>query len=660
MNIEQRIMELRSRINYHNNKYYVQDNPEISDFEYDALMQELKKLESSNPEFITDDSPTQRVGGKPLEGFSQVVHSVQMQSLADVFSKDELYEFDKRVRANINGELEYVVESKIDGLSVSLEYENGMFVRGSTRGDGNIGEDVTLNLKTIKSIPLSLKDKITKLEVRGEVLITKENFIKLNEEREASGEQLFANPRNAAAGSLRQLDPSITAQRKLDIMIFNIQWIEEATFDTHSEGLQFLREQGFKVIPYSTTCKNIEEVIREIDRIGEVRGDLQFEIDGAVVKVNSLAQREALGSTSKVPKWAVAYKYPAEKKETKIKDIIVQVGRTGVITPMAVLEPVRISGSTVSRATLHNTDNIKQKDIRVGDWVMMQKAGDIIPEVLEVLKEKRNGEEKEFSMPEFCPACGAHTLRIEGEAAVRCTNIECPAQLFRSIVHFASRDAMNIEGLGPAIVELLLKEKLVKDIADLYFLKVEQLENLERMGKKSAENLINAIAKSTQNPLERLLNGFGIRLVGLRGAQIMAENFESLEEIASADVNKLTSLNEFGIKMAESVVNFFAMEQTKHTIEKLIQAGVNVKGTVKEIKDARFEGMTFVLTGALENYSRDQAETIIQSFGGKPSSSVSKKTSYVLVGDSPGSKLEKAKELGVKIINENQFNEMIK
>lgn len=661
-NIEERIKELREIINYHNHKYYVEDNPEISDFEYDTLYRELENLESMRPDLITPDSPTQRVGGKPLEGFDKVVHAVQMQSLADVFNEDELFAFDQRVREALGDDVEYVVEKKIDGLSVALEYENGRFVRGSTRGDGIVGEDVTQNLKTVKSIPMVLRENIPLLEVRGEVFISKKDFIKINEEQEALEQPLFANPRNAAAGSLRQLDPRITARRKLDIYVFNIQRVEGRRFDTHSETLEFLKAMGFKVSPDYKICKNIREVMDEINRMGEQRGEFSFEIDGAVVKVNFLAQREVLGSTTKTPRWAVAYKYPAEKKQTKIKDIWVNVGRTGVLTPNAILEPVRLAGTTVSRATLHNMGYIKEKDIRIGDTVWVQKAGDIIPEVVEVAFEKRTGDEREFFMPEKCPVCQAEVVREEGEAAYRCMGIECSAQLFRSIVHFASRDAMNIEGLGPAIVEALLDKGFIKGIADLYYLHLrkDELIKMERMGKKSTENILNSIERSKSNNIDRLIFGFGIRHIGLRAAQLLSESFESIDAIKEAAVEDIVKISEFGEKMAESVVRFFKQGQTIDTVEKLRAAGVNMKSYgKKQVKDNRFEGLTFVLTGTLPAYSRAEASEIIESFGGKTSSSVSKKTSYVLAGEDAGSKLDKARQLGIRIIDEEEFKRMV-
>jgi len=669
--IAKRIQELRELLNYHSHKYYVEDNPEISDFEYDQLYRELEELEMKAPEYITPDSPTQRVGGKPLEGFEKVVHAVQMQSLMDVFSDEELIEFGKKIEeAAISANLDvdalkdlYVVEKKIDGLSVSLEYENGIFVRGSTRGDGLVGEDVTQNLKTIKSIPLVLKEKIPYIEVRGEVFISKRDFEKLNEEQENLEQPKFANPRNAAAGSLRQLNPAITASRKLDIFIFNIQRIEGKSFDTHAETLEYMKNLGFKVIPGYKKCKDIYKVLDEIKKIGEERGNLNFEIDGAVVKVNSLRFRDMLGSTSKAPRWAVAYKYPAERKFTKIKDIWVNVGRTGVLTPNAILEPVRLAGTVVSRATLHNMDYIISKDIRIGDTVLVQKAGDIIPEVVEVDKDKRTGEERIFEMPLKCPECGSTVVREEGEAAYRCTGIECPAQLFRSIVHYASRDAMNIDGLGPAIIEVLLDKGFIKGIADLYYLheKKDQLIGIERMGRKSAENLLNSIEKTKNNNIDRLIFGFGIRHIGLRAAQLLSEHFESIDDLIKAEVEDIRKIPEFGDIMAKSVVEFFRNEQSIDTIEKLKAAGVNMISTGnRNVKDNRFEGKTFVLTGTLPTYTRSEASEIIKSFGGKVSGSVSKKTDYVLAGEDAGSKLDKAVQLGIKVIDEDEFNEMIK
>lgn len=662
MDAGKRIQELRETINYHNTKYYVEDNPEISDFEYDALYRELETLEGAHPELVASESPTQRVGGQILAGFDKVEHAVQMQSLNDLFSPEELIAFDRRVREAVGDNIEYVVEKKIDGLSVSLEYENGRFTRGSTRGDGYTGEDVTQNLRTIKSIPLVLKEEIPLLEVRGEVFIPKDDFLEMNEEQEELGQPLFANPRNAAAGSLRQLDPRITAKRKLNIFVFNIQRIEGKTVETHAQTLELMKTLGFKVSPRYKVCNSIGEVLKEIENIGEARGEFGFEIDGAVVKVNSLAQREMLGSTIKTPKWAAAYKYPAEKKQTLIKDIWVNVGRTGVLTPNAVLEPVRLAGTTVSRATLHNMDYINDKQIRIGDTAWVQKAGDIIPEVLEVVLEKRNGNEREFIMPDKCPVCGADVMREEGQAAYRCVGIECPAQLSRSVEHFASRDAMNIDGMGPAIVKMLLENGFILGIADLYYLymKKDELIKLERMGKKSVENLLASIEKSKQNNIDRLIYGFGIRNIGLRAAQLLAENFESVDVLVQAGVEDIIKINEFGEITAQSVVRFFKQEQTTDTIEKLRTAGVNLASTGKrQVTDNRFDGLTFVLTGTLPTYSRPEASEIIAGFGGKTSGSVSKKTDYVLAGEEAGSKLDKALQLGVKVIDEDEFRKMI-
>lgn len=661
MKSQEKIAELRNKINYHNEKYYVEDKPEISDYEYDKLYKELEFLEQENPNLITPDSPTQRVGSKPLDAFEKVEHTIQMQSLQDVFDENELRDFDQRVRTGLEIQPEYVVEKKVDGLSVSLLYENGVFVRGATRGDGFVGENVTLNIKTMKSVPLKLKNPLPLLEVRGEVFMPQDSFQKLNEIQETLGQPLFANPRNAAAGSLRQLDSKITAGRRLDIYVFNIQRVEGADFQNHSQTLEFLKGEGFKVSPDFKICKNIDEVWNEIQSIGDERGKLSFDIDGAVVKVNSISQRDILGSTSKFPKWAAAYKYPAEKKETKIIDIWVNVGRTGVLTPNAVLEPVKIAGSTVSRATLHNLDNIKQKDIRIGDSVIIQKAGDIIPEVIEVVVSKRKGEEKEFVMPSNCPKCDYEVIKEEGEVAYRCINPLCSAQIFRSIVHFASRDAMNIDGLGPAIIELLLDKGLISDITDLYSLyeKKDLIENIERMGKKSVQNLLDSIEKTKSNSIDRLIFGFGIRHIGLRGAQLLEDNFKDIFEIVSASKEELVKIPEFGEKMAESVIDFFKSEKSMEMIKKLEALGINLKAREKKaITDKRFEGMTFVLTGTLPGYTRSEAEEIIISFGGKTSGSVSKKTSFVLAGEEAGSKLTKAAELGVKIIDEVEFRKM--
>lgn len=657
MEVKEYIKQLREKIRYHADKYYNQDAPEISDYEYDMLLQELKNLELMNPDLVTDDSPTKKVIGNVKEGFLEVRHEVPMLSLQDVFDKEALYEFDNKMKSTLGNDVEYTVETKIDGLSVSLEYLNGELIRGSTRGNGVVGEDVTENIKTIKSIPHKLNAKID-IEVRGEVFIPRDTFLKLNEEREMNGQPLFANARNAAAGSLRQLDVNVVKERKLDIYIFNVQKSSKE-FLTHKESIEFLKAEGFNVIPVCNIAKNGEEIEKEIDKIGEMRGEFSFDIDGAVVKVNDLNEREKLGNTSKTPRWAIAYKYPPEKKETKVKDIVVQVGRTGVLTPTAELETVRLAGTNVARATLHNEDYIKEKDIRIGDTVLVQKAGDIIPEVVEVVFEKRTGNEVVFEMPKKCPVCGSDVERLENEAAVRCTGIECPARLFRSIVHFASREAMDIEGLGPANVELLLNEGLISNIADIYYLKAEDVEKLDRMGKKSAENLIKAIEKSKSNSLDKLIFGLGIRHIGKKAGKLIAEKFSDIDEIANANSTEFSNIDEIGEKMGESIVKYFSNVQVKDTIEKLKIAGVNVKGSKKEILDGRFLGMTFVLTGTLPTYTRQEAQDIIESFGGKASSSVSKKTTYVLAGEEAGSKLDKAISLGVNVIDEEEFKKMI-
>ena len=657
--IDERINQLRNELERHNHSYYIEDNPTITDFEYDKLMNELIKLEAENPLFIIDNSPTQRVGGKPLAGFETVMHSVIMESLSNAFSSGELENFDNNVRKAIGDlELEYVVEMKIDGLSVSLEYENGVFVRGSTRGDGITGEDVTQNLKTIKSIPLRLTKEIPFLEVRGEVFMPLDSFVKLNEYREEQELPLFANPRNAAAGSLRQLDSKIAAQRKLDIFIFNIQQIKGLDVKTHTQGLNLLKELGFKVSPTYNVFRNINSVSEEIERIGELRGELPFEIDGAVIKVNLFEQRNMLGSTSKSPKWAIAYKYPAEQKQTKLLDIFVQVGRTGVLTPNAVLQPVRISGSTVSRATLHNIDNILAKDIRIGDTVIIQKAGEIIPEILQSIKYERTGNEIIFEMPKKCPVCSGEVIREQDESATRCINPACPAQILRNIIHFASRDAMNIDGLGPAIVEQLVNSNLIETGADLYYLQFNDLIGIERMAEKSAKNLLDAIEKSKNAGLDRVIFALGIRHVGSRTAKALAEHFGDIDSLSNAKTDDIIKIFDIGNTMAESIIKFFNNNKTVDIIHKLRFAGVALSYT-SAVKDNRFTGKTFVLTGTLPTYKRDEAASIIENYGGKVSGSVSKNTSYVLAGEEAGSKLTKAKKLGVQIIDENEFLELL-
>ena len=653
-----KIEELRELINYHSNLYYTLDKTEISDFEYDALMSELKRMEAENPELITPDSPTQRIGGKILDGFEEVVHTVQMQSLNDVFDKEAVIDFGVKTENALGEKTEYITELKIDGLSVSLEYRDGYFFRGSTRGDGTVGEDVTENLKTIRNIPLKLSEPVEYLEVRGEVFMPHSSFIKLNEMQEEKGQKTFQNPRNAAAGSLRQLDSSIVAERKLDIFVFNIQQIVGKEIYTHKEGLEYLAQLGFKTIPDTPVCNSIKDAFDEVERIGEERDKLGFDIDGAVIKVNSLRHREILGSTAKCPKWAVAYKYPPEVKETTLTDIVIQVGRTGVLTPNAVLESVRLAGTTVSRATLHNMDYIREKDIRIGDKVLVQKAGDIIPEVLSVVKEKRSGEEKIFEMPDVCPVCGADVVREEGEAAARCTGGECPAQLARNIIHFASRDAMDIEGLGPAVVHRLLDNDLIKSAADIYNLKVEDLSNLEKMGEKSANNLISAIDKSKNNDLSRLLFALGIRHVGAANAKNIAMHFGNLDNVINATVEEICSVDEIGEVIARSIVGFFNQEQNLDIIEKLRAHGVNFVCNETK-KEGVFNGKVFVLTGTLPSLTRSEASKIITDNGGKVSSSVSKKTDFVLAGEEAGSKLDKANQLGIAVITEEELLNMI-
>ena len=659
-NVKARIEQLTKDINYHNYKYYVDDSPEISDFEFDKMLKELEELEEKYPEYKSPTSPTVRVGGMAVSTFEPVIHTVQMQSLQKAFSKGEILDFDRRVRSVIPN-AKYVVEHKIDGLSVSLEYVDGIFVRGSTRGDGITGEDVTENLKTIRSIPLELKDKIPFLEVRGEVFLSRDNFNKINQSLEALDEPLFANPRNAAAGSLRQLDPKIAASRGLDIFVFNIQQIEGVTINSHIEGLAFLKEQGFKTILNDRLFDTAQEAFDEIMRIGEERGNLYFDIDGAVIKVNNFSDREILGVTEKFPRWAIAYKYPAEQKETKLLDIKIQVGRTGVLTPLAILETVHIAGTNVSRATLHNIDYIRDKDIRIGDSVIIEKAGDIIPAVVEVVKDKRTGDETEFKMPDVCPECGAKVVRIEGEAASRCTGINCPAQRFRNIVHFVSRPAMDIDGLGPSIIEQMLSLKLIENASDLYYIKAEDIEKMDKMGKKSAQNLINNLEKSKTNPLYRLINALGIRLIGEKAAKTLSKRYKTLDNLIMADVEELTQIPEVGEKMAKSINEFFSQQQNLDFIKRLTDAGVNcVDDSEDNAIDDRFKDKVFVLTGTLKNYKRSEAGKIIESYGGKTSSSVSKKTDYVLAGEEAGSKLDKANSLGVRVITEEEFEEMIK
>lgn len=653
---KERIDELNRLTKYYAEKYYDDDNPEISDFEYDMLMNELKNLEREFPEFIDKDSLTQKVGGTVKEGFKKVTHIVPLQSLQDVFSFDELYSFDERMK-KFGDNIKYVVETKIDGLSVALEYKNGEFVKGATRGNGQVGEDITDNLKTINNIPKKLKENVD-IIVRGEVFISKKDFDELNEKQDEDNK--FANARNLAAGSLRQLDSKITEARPLDIYIFNVQKSDTIKFESHYESLVYLDKLGFNVNPIKVLCNNIDEAIREVENIGNTREEIPFGIDGAVIKVDNLSLREEIGTTFKVPKWAIAYKYPPEQKETILKDIICNVGRTGVITPMAVLEPVVVAGSKISKTTLHNEDFIKEKELKIGDHVLIQKAGDVIPEVVKVLKEKRTGEEKDFEMPKTCPVCGAPAIREEGEAAIRCIGIECKARNLRNIIHFASKEGMNIEGLGEKIVEQLYENGLIETIADIYYLKQEDIQSLKKDGKKFAKNLIDAIEKSKNNDLDRLICAIGIRHIGTKSAKTLARKFKSIDGLMDASLEDLIATDDVGDITAESIYEFFKQDQTIDLINKLKNVNVNMKLKEEENTDNRFEGKTFVLTGSLEEFTRDEASKIIENYGGKTSSSVSKKTDYVLAGEEAGSKLTKAESLGIKIISEQEFKEMIR
>lgn len=654
----ERVEELKEIIEYHNHRYYVLDQPEIEDAQYDEYMRELIELESRYPELLSEDSPSQRVGGAPLQAFVKVAHRQPMLSLSNAFDGGDLRDFHRRVTKAIGEEVEYILEYKFDGLTVVLRYEDGRFVQGATRGDGIIGEDVTANLRTIKSIPMTLKEPVT-LEVRGEVFISKKNFETLNRSREAKGDPLFANPRNAAAGSIRQLDPKLAASRPLDIFVFNLEYIEEKAFSTHRESLDFLKEMGFKVSEYFA-YRDIQEVIEQCTYWSEHREDLPFEIDGMVIKVNDLNQRETLGATSKSPRWAIAYKFPAQEKKTRLLDIEIQVGRTGALTPTAILQPIQLAGTTVSRASLHNEDYIRDKDIRIGDMVVVKKAGDIIPEVVRVVEEDRKGEERIFRMPQHCPVCGEDAFRIQGEAVTKCVNSSCPAQVERGIIHFASRNAMEIEGLGPALVKQLLKEGIIKDVADIYYLRREQLLGLERMGEKSIANLLNAIEGSKARGLARLIFALGIPLVGERGGRILADHYQSMDRLAAATEKELMGIHEIGERMAENIVAFFRVEENQRVIERLGQAGVRME-TQEQSKavGTTLEGLTFVLTGTLPTLTRKEASQMIEEHGGKVSSSVSKKTSYVLAGEAVGSKLEKAEQLGIPVLDEESFLRMI-
>ncbi|SHH61682.1 DNA ligase (NAD+) [Sporobacter termitidis DSM 10068] len=657
MNAKDEILELRQKINDYNYAYHVLDAPAVDDFEFDALVRRLKELEKENPELITPDSPTQKVGGKPSAAFTPVVHEVPLESLNDVFSFGEVAVFGDRV-GDAAAHEGYVVEPKIDGLSVALYYDGGVFVRGATRGDGVTGEDVTHNLKTIRSLPKRLEDAPEHLVVRGEVYMSRTVFRALNEEREVNGEPLLANPRNAAAGSLRQLDPKVAALRRLDLLVFNIQAVRGREFKTHEKSLEYLRKLGFKVVD-GVTCETIDACIRRIEWLGDNRETMDFDIDGAVIKLNSLQARINLGSTSKAPRWALAYKYPPEKKETRLLDITVQVGRTGVLTPKAVVEPVRLAGTTVTNATLHNEDFIRAKDIRIGDTVILQKAGEIIPEVLEVVLSKRPEGAAPYEFPSLCPECGSPVVRDEGGAAIRCRGAECPAQRLRNIVHFASRNAMDIEGLGIAVVQQLLDAGLIQTAGDLYYLDAQRLEELPRFGKKSAENLIAAIEKSRENDLSRLLGALGIPQVGQSAAKSLSEHFGTMETLEAAAEEELTAVGDIGGVTARNIIEWFQNPQSRHLLGRLREAGVNMTSRAEK-SDDRFAGKTFVLTGALSKYTRDEAGEIILKHGGTVSSSVSKKTAYVLAGEDAGSKLTKAQSLGVPVIAEEEFEEMLK
>lgn len=646
------IKELREKLNENARLYYTLDASTMSDYEYDRLYRRLQELEAAHPEEITPDSPTQRVGDAVLNDFAEVRHPVPLESLEDVFDGDEVKGFLSKVLETLP-RAEYSVEPKVDGLSVALEYRDGQFYQGATRGDGRVGEDVTGNLRTVRSIPKNLPEKLPRLIVRGEVYMARSVFDRINEELELEGKPLLANPRNAAAGSLRQKDPKVCAKRQLDIAVFNLQLVEGRSFATHSETLDYLREQGFPVIPH-TVLRDPEEILEQIQKLGDNRMDFPYDIDGAVVKLNDLSDRSILGSTAKCPKWAVAYKYPPEQKESRVADIVVQVGRTGVLTPKAVLEPVRLAGTTVTNATLHNQDYITEKDIRIGDTVVVQKAGEIIPEIVSVVKEKRPEGTKPYHLPDKCPVCGAAVLRDPDGAAIRCTGAECPAQLLRNMIHFASRDAMDIDGVGPAVLQQLIESGLVSNPADLYDLRAEQLEGLDRMGKKSAQNAVDAIARSKENDLWRLIFALGIRQVGAKAAKILATHFGSMDGLRRATAEELTEIDDVGAVTADYITHWMQSDQAADLLARLQKAGVNME-CHQELVDRRFAGMTFVLTGALTRFTREEAGEMIELRGGKVSSSVSKKTTYVVAGENAGSKLKKAGELGVSVLSEEEF-----
>ena len=654
-NIKEKIENLRATLRYHSDRYYNDDAPEIEDYEYDMMMRELKGLEEKYPEFDSADSPTKRVGGKADNSFASVEHTVRMESLQDAFSKKEIFDFDRRVKENVS-DVHYVVEPKIDGLSVSLEYVNGEFLRGSTRGDGNVGEDVSGNLRVIHNIPLKLNHALPYIEVRGEVYMPKKSFDRLVDRQLINDEKPFKNPRNAAAGSLRQKDSEVAATRGLDIFVFNIQQIEGKELTSHKESLDYLKELGFNTIPYYERVDDIETAFEKVLQIGEKRGELEFDIDGAVIKVDDFSEREQLGSTAKFPKWAVAFKYPPEEKQTEILDIEITVGRTGKLTPTAVLSPVHLAGTTVSRATLHNQDFINEKGVNIGDIVTVRKAGDIIPEVLCVNEKRSNGS---FVYPERCPSCNEKVVREEGESDIRCINPECPAQLLRNLIHYCSRDAMDIEGLGPSIIETFVNDGMIKTVTDIYRLDKEKIASLDGFQQTSANNIIESVENSKNNDLSKLIFALGIRHIGAKAAKLLSDEFKNIDNLMNASLEAISDIDGFGDIMAKSAFDFFQSESAMELIADLKSFGVNTESKTV-INDNRFEGMTFVLTGTLPTYKRSEASKIIESFGGKTSSSVSKKTSYVLSGESSGSKLDKANQLGIPVIDENEFNEMIK
>lgn len=656
MDPKERARQLRDILTEANYRYYVLDDPTMADYEYDQLLRELETLESAHPELVTPDSPTQRVGGQAVSQFEKVTHAVPLMSLQDVFSMEELNEFLNKILSE-QADAAFSVEPKIDGLSVALEYENGVFVRGATRGDGVVGEDVTENLKTIRSIPMRLEGAPDRLIVRGEVFMPKKSFEKLNARQEALGKPLFANPRNAAAGSLRQLDPKIAGQRGLDIYVFNVQLAEGVTFTSHCESLEYLKRLRFKVIPYQK-LSTVEEIDRQVEAINENRGELICDIDGAVIKLDNLAQRENLGATAKFPRWAAAYKYPPEIKSTVVENIVVQVGRTGVLTPKAVVRPVRLAGTTVTNATLHNQDFISQRDIRIGDTVKIRKAGEIIPEILQVDLSLRPSDAKPYQIPMVCPVCGAPVEKDEEGAFLRCTGAECPAQLSRNIAHFVSRDAMDIDGLGDSIVESLIEKGLIHSAADIYYLNMEEISSLWKSGTTAAKKLLDAIEASKQQDLSRLIYALGIRQVGTKTGKVLAATFESLDNLMEASEEALMEVPDIGGITAQSIHSWFAQPQSQHLIMRLRQAGVNFLSQ-KKVTDNRFAGMTFVLTGALSRFTREEATEQIENFGGKASGSVSKKTTYVVVGENAGSKERKARELGIPVLTEEEFWEMI-